>query len=136
MLHERDDIPTFCPIILLLALAFSDNAFANSDIKGPRDLYSLHIEEGEYIIPIRWKDSIFDTPIFRAAEANYLGNMISETRAYDAAKLSSHMRDLEFNAGFEHVLMPYCLRRAAANSADRKLIVPFPSLLRPFGFGC
>ena len=55
MLVDVPTSPVFCPILLLIALAFANDAFANEGIRTPADLFRHQVEgpdknhlEGQY----------------------------------------------------------------------------------------
>ena len=49
----------------LLALAFADNAFKESGIEKPEDLFSLEIPHFKKSLAIQWRPEVMGTPIFR-----------------------------------------------------------------------
>ena len=57
VLYERRDTPIFSPVMALLALALADNAFKDSGIKMPENLFSLTVPDfkGSLAIQlVRW----------------------------------------------------------------------------------
>src|ERR1700716_1841596 len=116
MLYENINAPAFCPILFIVALAIKDNTFKAAIIQKPSDIhvYALKVPKHRGLLKLNWKDSMLDIPIFRVVERNVLGNQISLIKAFPYATLQDHMLSLGLYAGFEHCLVPYCLRRAAA----------------------
>ena len=55
MLMDVPTNPVFCPIILLIALAFADGAFANEEIRTPADLFRLRVGDfGRSYLEVPW----------------------------------------------------------------------------------
>ena len=59
--------------------------------------------------------------IFHTIKSTPYRDVVSAGKGLPYSILSTHMKDLGFDAGFEEELTTYCLRRAAANAIDRKL---------------
>ena len=55
----------FCPIVNLLALAFSGKAFQKGGIQSPENLLRLEIPDFKGSLVMRWRDDILDVPFFR-----------------------------------------------------------------------
>lgn len=110
---KHHDNLVFCPILLLLALAFSDNAFES--IRSPQDLYKLEIPSERNCLEIRWKPEIQKTPIVRSI----IRNTVAEAQPLTYHSLHSYLGQLGRSVGFSMPVTAYCLRRALMNLVDK-----------------
>ena len=65
VLYERRDTQIFYPVLCLPALALADNAFRDSAIRKPKELFSLTIPDFKEPLAIRRKPERMETPDFR-----------------------------------------------------------------------
>ena len=99
------------PIMLFLALAFSDDAFA--DDLTPEKLLEMQQAQrcgGRWF---RWREQILDTPVFCQLRAHGVADA-ANGMTYDT--LNRLYDDLRWRAGFLAKVPLYGLRRGAANS--------------------
>ena len=62
-MHEDYQL-AYCPIVYITALAFADDAFENARLT-PELLYKLRVPSRLHCLPLRFKKSMLNTPIFR-----------------------------------------------------------------------
>lgn len=110
-----------------MATAFADDAFAAADLRTPKHLYGLRIEEGLGEQAIPWKAQIRKTPLFRAPAFTERGWHLSHNPLAHRVLLK-----YQFNASMaahwkEHHTT-YALRRATGNAVD-SMILALPQLL-------
>ena len=108
----------FCPVIGLLALAFVDNAFKESGIKKPEDLFSLEIPHFKEPLAIQWRLEIMESPIFHRQVNGDICNSIPWT----FSDFNYSLKRLGFLSEYSQELSNYVLRRGAANAIDCKVI--------------
>ena len=63
VLAVRRDTPIFCPVMGLLALAFADNAFKDSEIEKPEELFSFTVPDFKELLDIQWRPECMETPV-------------------------------------------------------------------------
>lgn len=112
--HERDDNLAFCPILHVFALAFADQAFESEYLQRPQDLHSFRVNDDRGLlgIPLEWKSSMLEMPVFRKATDSTEGWTYDEARA--------HVSRLGRAAGFKDPLQFYQGRRGAGEAIDGK----------------
>ena len=121
-----------------LALAFADNAFKDSGIKEPEELFCLTVPDFKESLAIQWKPECMDTPVFR----RQVNGVICDSTPWAYSDFNHCLKRLGFLAGYPQKLTSYALRRGAANPVDCTVIPgevkKYTSLLiqpRPTGFG-
>ena len=117
VLYERRDNPIFCPILNMLALAFTGRAFREGGIRKPEDIDSLVIPDYKERLVLDWRPEVMETPIFRTKRED---GEISATEAWSYADFNYYLKRLGVLAGYPQILMSYALRRGAANAVDCK----------------
>jgi len=103
----------------LLALAFADGAFRGEGIWSPEDLSKLEVLEFIGLLPIGWKSSIPETPIFRR----------SNDSPFTAKNFSDRLKELCYMAGYPESLTTYVLRRGAANAIDCETYIDYTHVI-------
>ena len=106
----------FCPIRNLLALAFVDNAFKESGIKKPEDLFSLEIPHFKESLTIQWRPGCLEIPIFRRQVNDTLA--ICDSTPFAFTDFNYCIKRLGVLSGYPQTLTSYALRRGAANAID------------------
>lgn len=96
-----------------LGLAFADDAFL--DLRKPSELERLRIPSHKHSLPLEFKDSKKNMPLFRAIEKD---DSISNYRAMTYNELARELALLGIRTGFLGLLRAYNLRRGTANSVD------------------
>lgn len=114
---QMSSCPGQCPIVHFLGLAFADDAF--KAVRQPRQLGLLHVPKGKHSLPLEWKESMLNIPIFRHCQQD---GTIAPSRAMMYDDLASQISDLGYRAKFRDVLRTYCLRRGVANVIDGKIL--------------
>ena len=88
-----------------LQMAFADGAFEAKDLT-PAGFFDLQVPPGAPCLPVTFKPSILETPLFRDDNGDVL--------RYEAMRvLLARLGDA---TGFEHGLRPYDFRRGVANA--------------------
>lgn len=62
---ERRDVPSFCMIKIILALAFADGAFASPHISKAEDIYNIKIPDRLEPVLIEWAPEWKYVPVLR-----------------------------------------------------------------------
>ena len=106
-----------CPITLLLALAFADNAFEGDTT--PAEFFAMKASS-KGIRHLRWKSSARSQPIFRQKVPGG-DKSLSPERGLRYGVLRPHMSSIVRRAGFEEDFRPYDIRRGTANITDGKM---------------
>jgi hypothetical protein len=104
-LMQENPCLALCPITAFLQMAFADGAFEAENLT-PAKFFELQVPPGAPSLPVTFKPSILETPLFRDDDGDVL--------KYDAMR--QHLIRLGEAAGFEHALKPYCFRRGVANA--------------------
>jgi Protein of unknown function (DUF3435) len=117
-MHEDYQL-AYCPIAHIAALAFADDAFENARLT-PELLHKLRVPKRLHVLPLRFKKSIYNIPIFRSTVRTASGVVTHPTlpRSYHSA--SDDLKRLGEVAGYRHPIHFYCFRRWVANEANRK----------------
>ncbi|KAI4132430.1 MAG: hypothetical protein LQ347_002588 [Umbilicaria vellea] len=115
--YEQDDNLIMCPVLHFLALAFTDQAFLNPHLT-PANLRKVSVPAHQGKVKIPWKESILDTPVFRAIEENGAGCRALDAKPIQYEDLRSYFKRLGERVGSEFFLHPYCIRRFAATAID------------------
>lgn len=107
-----------CPHILLLSLAFLDDAFAAPTLTGPKELAKLRVPPGLHQLAVPIKTSKRETPLFRRLERNRYGTVVSQDKPATDQWFRDTLRRLGDITGFELPVGPYCFRRGAGEAFD------------------
>jgi hypothetical protein len=109
----------YYPIAYIAALAFVDDAFENARLT-PELLYKLRVPKRLHVLPLRFKKSIHNIPIFRSTVRTASGvvTYLILPRSYHSA--SDDLKRLGEVAGYRYLIHFYCFRRWVANEANRK----------------
>lgn len=126
---REDDMLLYDPLILIMALAFCDNAFLN-DLDGPQRLYSFVVRPGQDRIRIIWKEEWLKRPVFRGIEDSEHGIQISLDKALTYQKERKHLIRLGRSIGLEKLLEWYDLRRGSGKKLNGTH--PFRTMLTAF----
>jgi Protein of unknown function (DUF3435) len=62
-MHEDYQL-AYCPLAYITSLAFADDAFENTRLT-PELLHKLRVPGRLHVLPLRFKKSMLNTPIFR-----------------------------------------------------------------------
>ena len=104
------------PQVYFLGKAFVNHAFAGIDSPEQLDRLRIHPRCNQQRLP--WKKSTLDTPVFRRSVAGLDGIEISPTEALRDSTFRPWVKKAGEEAGFEQVVGPYSLRRAAGKEFD------------------
>ena len=104
-----------CPVTLLLALAFADNALEG--ISSPEELHAFSIQGENDSYKFRWKTEILDRPLLKCPERKSDG-------IFWYTYWWNHLRLLSLNAGYCEYTRPYNIRRGVANRIHGKFLQP------------
>ena len=103
-----------CPIIHFLVIVFADNVF-HQDLTShgltAEKMHSFQNPEGRITIEFRFRDKVFDIPVFCSFERCLIGIYVYPTRALSASVISPEVKRLGQRAGLSYPFKPYCLRR-------------------------
>lgn len=102
----------------LLALAFHDNAFDSPYLDTPAKIYSSRVPDRMVSLPLHWKATIRDTPIFRAAVRSDYGWTTSRTDGVMSKQMSDWLQRIGKEAGFFPPPKLYSIRRGAGSAID------------------
>ncbi|EDN08839.1 FluG domain-containing protein [Histoplasma capsulatum] len=116
--HERDDNLALCPVSHFLALALADDAFDARGINSIEDVLRIRVMAPRNSLHLKWKPHMLNVPVFRRAVHTAEGIRISPDKALPYDTFNQYLQRLGRNAGFEHKLTPYCIRRGTANAVD------------------
>jgi hypothetical protein len=104
-----------CLVTHFLGLTFADDAFL--DLRKPSDLEYLRVPSHKHSVPLEFKDSKKNIPLFRSFKRD---GSISNYRAITYDELARELALLGIRTGFLGVLRAYNLRRGTANSVNSK----------------
>ena len=107
-----------CPHIMLLSLAFADEAFAAPALTGPEELTKLCVPPGLHQLPVPIKSSKGEVSLFRRLERTRHGTDVSQDNAATDQWFRDTLRRLGDITGFELPVGPYCFRRGAGEAFD------------------
>jgi Protein of unknown function (DUF3435) len=125
MFHEWDDNLAFCPILHVLGLAFTDDAFASEWINCPEDLQTFRVPSHLQSLPLHWKESMLEIPVFRCAVSKGGQVITSPTKALQYATIANQNLRLGKSTGFKDPFRFYCLRKGAANAINSQYTLYF-----------
>jgi hypothetical protein len=118
-MHEDYQL-AYCPIAHITALAFADRAFQNARLT-PDILPKLRVPSRLHVLPLLFKKSMFNTPIFRSTVQTVSGVHTHPTRPMFYSTANDGLKSLGELAGYRYPIHYYCFRRWVANEANRKL---------------
>jgi hypothetical protein len=118
-MHEDYQL-AYCPIAHITALAFTDDAFESARLT-PELLHKLRVPSRLHVLPLRFKKSMSNTPIFRRTVQTVSGVNTHPTLPMLYRTANEALKRLGELAGFRYPLHLYCFRRWVANEANRKL---------------
>ena len=117
-------------MLLLLSLAFADQAFKATSLKSPKDIIRLlSVPLQKQALQFEWKDSMLDVPIFRSLAESHV---VHSTKALPYCRLLQQLKSLGAAAGYKGSVTPYYFRRGAANALVKKKV---PSAVRRLVLG-
>ena len=126
-MHEDYQL-AYCPIARITALAFADDAFENARLT-PELLHKLRVPSRLHCLPLRFKKSMLNTPIFRSTVQTVSGVDTHPIRPMLYRTANDALKWLGELAGYRYAIHSYCFRRWVANEANRKLNRTFLSHL-------
>ncbi|EXK24911.1 hypothetical protein FOMG_18401 [Fusarium oxysporum f. sp. melonis 26406] len=104
----------FCTVSTILALALHDNAVDAPSLRDAAVVFRSKPPRFKHCIPLRWKKSLLQTPIFR----RYLGAELSADEAMPYSKLRDDIGQQSLDSGYEGKWIPRFARRGAGNAAN------------------
>jgi hypothetical protein len=117
-MHEDYQL-AYCPIAHITSLAFADNAFENARLT-PEFLHKLRVPGRLHVLPLPFKKSMWNTPIFRSTFLTVSGVHTYPTRPMLYRTANDALKRLGEMAGYRYPIHFYCFRRWVANEANRK----------------
>jgi hypothetical protein len=118
-MHEDYQL-AYCPMAHITSLAFADDAFENTRLT-PELLHKLRVPGRLHVLPLRFKKSMLNTPIFRGTVQTVSGVHTHPTRPMLYHTANDALKRLGEIAGYRYPIHYYCFRRWVANEANRKL---------------
>src|SRR5271155_306879 len=118
-MHEDYQL-VYCLIAHITALAFVDDAFQNARLT-PEILPKLRAPGRLHVLPLLFKKSMWNTPIFRSTVQTVSGVHTHPTRPMLYRTANDALKTLGELAGYRYPIHYYCFRRGVANEANRKL---------------
>jgi len=106
-----------CPITLLLALAFADDAF--EAVRTPAELFAKKASN-EGFLHLRWKRFVLSQPLLRQIVRGE-GRAVNAARGLRYDVLCPHIAGIIQRAGFEEDFSLYSIRRGTANITEAKI---------------
>ena len=113
----------YCPIVLFLVIAFIDDAFLV--LSSPEQLSKFHIPLNRESLELRFKEGMQQEPIFRKVWRQ----LVVTNQCLSAEQFRKYLRELSIEAGFTTPVLPYAIRRGAANTIEGKGIL-IPNILK------
>jgi Protein of unknown function (DUF3435) len=117
-MHEDYQL-AYCPIAHITSLAFADNAFENARLT-PEFIHKLRVPGRLHVLPLPFKKSMWNTPIFRSTFQTVSGVHTHPTRPMLYRTANDALKRLGEMAGYRYPIHFYCFRRWVANEANRK----------------
>jgi hypothetical protein len=117
-MHEDSQL-AYCPITHILALAFVDDAFDSPQLT-PEFVCQLKVPKRLHSLPLRWKKSKLNVPLFRQPVQTEYGTRIHPTLPMKYDTSNSSIKSLGEAVGYRYPVQHYCFRRWTANEANRK----------------
>ena len=103
---------------MMLALLFSDNAFAAPDLTGPNQLFRLRVPDMLNQLVLPTKQSLSDRPIFQDTMQTAYGIRMNPSKPLSSSKLRTYFSRWGQITGFELPLKPYAFRRGNGEALD------------------
>ena len=107
-----------CPHVMLLSLAFADEAFAALDLTGPAELFELRVPPGLKQLEVPIKSSKMEMLLFRSLRASHHGKEVSDSATITDQWLRERTKHLGDVTGFKLPVGPYCFRRGNGEAID------------------
>ncbi|CAF9942110.1 MAG: hypothetical protein HETSPECPRED_005169 [Heterodermia speciosa] len=107
-----------CPHITMLALLFSDQAFAAPSLTSPERLFRLRIPPGQKQLLVPLKEEMAERPLFRRCKNTVKSIQISDEQALADSTLRPQMTNLGSITGMELPTGPYTFRRGNGQALD------------------
>lgn len=122
----------FCPILLIVTIAFRDSAFENERLM-PDLIWKLRVSKRLTSLLLRWKKDKLKLPVLRRMKQTPYGVKVDPTlpMTYDSSNLA--LRHIREGLGYKDPLDHYNFRRWAANEVNRRCSFPFFLYHLPFG---
>ena len=117
-MHEDYQL-AYCPIAHIVSLAFADNAFETARLTSEL-LKKLRVPGRLHVLPVPFKESMRDTPIFRRIIWTASGVYTHPTLPMLYHIANDALKQLGEIAGYQYAIHYYCFRRWVANEANRK----------------
>ncbi|CAK7238221.1 hypothetical protein SEUCBS140593_010447 [Sporothrix eucalyptigena] len=114
---REDDMLLYDPLIPVMALAFADDAFANT-IKDPDAIYQLVVPANADRLRLPWKDEWLGRPVFRTIEPSPQGTKVADQKALSYLQERKHLMRLGRSVGLEKTLEWYDLRRGSGKKLN------------------
>ena len=102
----------------MLALLFSDQAFAASSLTSPEQLFRLRIPPGQKQLLVPLKEEMAKRPLFRRCKNTVKSVQISDEQALADSTLRPQMTNLGSITGMELPTGPYTFRRGNGQALD------------------
>jgi len=118
-MHEDYQL-AYCPIAHITGLAFADDAFESARLT-PELLHRLRVPNRLHVLPLRFKKSMHNIPIFRSTVQTESGVFTHPTRPMSYPAANNALKRLGEIAGYRYPIHYYCFRRWVANEANREL---------------
>ncbi|KAI9770756.1 MAG: hypothetical protein M1840_003006 [Geoglossum simile] len=88
-------------------------------INCPEDLQTFQVPSHLQSLPLQWKESMLEIPVFRRAVSEGGQVITSPTKALQYATIANQNLRLGKSTGFKDPFRFYCLRRGAANAINK-----------------
>jgi hypothetical protein len=117
-MHEDYQL-VYCSLAHITSLVFVNDAFENSRFT-PELFYKFRVLGRLHVLPLRFKKSILNTPIFRGIIKIVSGIYTYSTRIMLYRVANEGLKRLEEFAEYRYPIHYYCFRRWVANESNRK----------------
>src|SRR5947209_20334426 len=118
-MHE-DYRLAYCSMAYIAALAFADDVFQNARLT-PEIMPKLRVPGRLHVLPLIFKKSMWNTPIFRSTVQTVAGVHTHPPRPMLHPYSQWRPKTLGEFAWYHYPIHYYCLRLWVANVANRKL---------------
>ncbi|KAL5408048.1 hypothetical protein PMIN04_011537 [Paraphaeosphaeria minitans] len=119
-IYQHED-PLLCPILEMISMGLARNAFAAKSVREPEDILLARIPERKNCLIFRWKEELWEEPVFREPESSKRGISSSRlSKPLRAATAARYMSRLGLDAGIEATLTHTCIRRGVGNAVNHK----------------
>jgi Protein of unknown function (DUF3435) len=113
---EVDDL-IFDLIILMITLAILNDVFESS-IQSVEDVFRIRVLLPRRSLQLRFKESMYNVPIFRKGVQSISGFWTSLMKALSYRNFLYYLQRLGMATGMMQLLQPYQLRRGTGNEID------------------